>query len=333
MKIREYKHTKETRKKIGENSKLMWAKKEIRDKLIKNIRESHSKDEFKEKQRINSKEQWKNGMSQEIKDKISKSMKGRVCSPETILKMKSHIFSKEHRKNLSKSIKGRVSPMKGKHHSEETKRKIGLVHMGNVYNLGKHPSQELIEKMKNRKHSEESKKKMSQSKIGHFVSEETIKKIKELRKKQIMKPFSEETKHKMSLSAKGKIVSEKTKMKMKESRKKVICPVKDTSIEIKIQNFLKQLRIEFLTHQYMHIEHGYQCDIFIPSMNLIIECDGDYFHGNITKYNNLKEWQLNQIEEDKIRTQELISKGFKVIRLWENEIKQMNLEEFSDRIL
>ena len=102
------------------------------------------------------------------------------------------------------------------------------------------------------------------------------------------------------------------------ARAKKILPLKDTSIEIKIQNYLKELGIPFFTHQYMkEIEHGYQCDILIPSLNLVIETDGDYWH----KYpigRNI----------DKIRTDELIEKGFKVLRLWECEIKKLGLDEF-----
>ena len=100
-----------------------------------------------------------------------------------------------------------------------------------------------------------------------------------------------------------------------------ILPVKDTKIELKIQNFLKQLGIEFFTHQYMHIEHKYQCDILIPSMNIVIECDGDYWH----KYpigNDI----------DHIRTKELLEKGFKVLRLWEFEINRMTIDKFKGRI-
>lgn len=35
-------------------------------------------------------------------------------------------FTKEHRENISKACKGRPSHRKGKHHSDEAKRKIGL---------------------------------------------------------------------------------------------------------------------------------------------------------------------------------------------------------------
>jgi len=95
---------------------------------------------------------------------------------------------------------------------------------------------------------------------------------------------------------------------------------KDTTIEIKIQNFLKQLKIEFFTHQYMkEIEHGYQCDILIPSLNLVIECDGDYWH----------KYPIGR-EIDRIRTSELINNGFKVLRLWECEIRAMRLNKFKE---
>ena len=105
--------------------------------------------------------------------------------------------------------------------------------------------------------------------------------------------------------------------KIKEARAKQILPLKDTKIEVKIQNFLKQLGIEFFTHQYMKIKHGYQCDILIPSINLVIECDGDYWH----------KYPIGN-DVDHIRTKELLDKGFKVLRLWEFEIKAMDINKF-----
>ena len=120
---------------------------------------------------------------------------------------------------------------------------------------------------------------------------------------------------------KGKKFSKEHKEKLKEARKYQITPIKDSSIEVKIKDFLKKLGIEFFTHQYMKIDHGYQCDILIPSMNLVIECDGNYWH----KY-------PVGLEKDHIRTEELIEKGFKVLRLWEHEIKSMDLNSFKGRL-
>ena len=148
-------------------------------------------------------------------------------------------------------------------------------------------------------------------------------------------------------------VDKAKEMKSKQSKKrKIICntpearerlreaglcsitPVKDTSIEVKIQDYLKQLGIEFLTHQYMIIEHRYRCDIFIPSQNLVIECDGDYWHGHPGKYSNdeLTRRQRDQRMRDKFRNKELVEKGFKVLRLWECEIKEMTISEFESKI-
>jgi very-short-patch-repair endonuclease/predicted DNA-binding protein YlxM (UPF0122 family) len=135
--------------------------------------------------------------------------------------------------------------------------------------------------------------------------------------------------------------TEETRRKIKEARAKQILPIKDTSIEVKIQNFLKQLNIEFFTHQYMRITNGYQCDILIPSKNLVIECDGDFIHCNPKIYSadfvrfpngNDKRRAKDVWEMDNKRTKELEEKGYRVIRLWENEIYAMNLNKFKRRI-
>jgi very-short-patch-repair endonuclease len=144
------------------------------------------------------------------------------------------------------------------------------------------------------------------------------------------RPLTKEQKMKLSESLKGRKVwntgmkfpkEEYPALGLRATRHRIIMPLKDTKIEIKIQNFLKELNIEYFTHQYMNIQESYQCDILIPSMNLIIECDGDYWH-NYPFGNN----------KDKIRTAELIAKGFKVIRLWERDIKKMDLNKFKEII-
>lgn len=120
---------------------------------------------------------------------------------------------------------------------------------------------------------------------------------------------------------KGHKVPEKWRKAVRKSRAKQIFPIKDTKIEVKIQKFLKQLGIEFFTHQRMNIKHTYQCDILIPSINLVIECDGNYWHRYPTG-----------TDIDHIRTKELIGKGFKVLRLWEFDIKDMKLNKFKEEL-
>ena len=123
--------------------------------------------------------------------------------------------------------------------------------------------------------------------------------------------------------------------KIKQARAIQIIPKINTLIEIKIQNFLKILGIEFFTHFYIkEIEHKYRCDIFIPSIKLVIEADGDYWHANPKVYSKeeLNKKQKEQKERDIIRTKELIEKGYNVLRIWEKDIKKMNLNDFQIKL-
>jgi len=216
-------------------------------------------------------------------------------------------MSKEHKekirlssigKNLgkkrTKEQKRRMSLSKiGCHHTEETKNKI----RNNAKNNPQFG-------MKNKKHSIITKQKQSKirldkiNKYGFLVSDETREKI--------------------SQANKGKKKNKIWMKKFLERRKTMIIPKKDTSIEIKVQDFLNKLNVKFITHLYIkEIKHSYQCDVFIPSRKLIIECDGDYWH-------SFKKQKI----KDKIRTKELQNVGFEVIRLWEHEINDISLEEF-----
>ncbi len=177
-----------------------------------------------------------------------------------------------------------------------------------------------------------------------------------------IREFSEETRNKMSKAFTGRKAWNKgfkgyhsgkehqfygkkrpkeTIEKIKIARAKQVFPMKDTSIEIKIQNFLKELGVGFFTHQYIsEIPHAYQGDIFIPVQRnremfirqpIIVECDGDYWHGN-PKLEYIwkdKEYIHKRIERDKIRTEELKERGFIIIRLWESEIRGLTLKRFN----
>ncbi len=141
----------------------------------------------------------------------------------------------------------------------------------------------------------------------------------------------------------GKKRAKEIKKKLVKARSKQIFPLKNSSIELKIQDFLTALRIEFATHKYMNIKNAYQCDIFIPvqegiSQKTVVECDGDFFHMNPDRFSSedkifkksmtaKERWQL-----DESRTQQLIEKGYRVLRMWENEIKEITLKEFEGKL-
>lgn len=181
-----------------------------------------------------------------------------------------------------------------------------------AWQTGRKMPREVVEKRaktmkeKGYKHSKETKEKMSKTAVIQGRKPKITKEIIEL----------------VRLKNTGKKRSEEVRAKLRETRAKQIMPIKDTTIEVKIQNFLKQLKIEFYTHQYIkEIEHRYQCDILIPSIKLVIECDGDYWHN----------YPIGT-EIDHIRTSELISKGFIVLRLWENEIRKMEIHQFKTKL-
>lgn len=155
----------------------------------------------------------------------------------------------------------------------------------------------------------ETRKKISQAHKGKHYSPKT----------QFKKGYDE--RRVKTQFKKGHKVNEKTRLAVKKNRATQKFPKVDSKIEVKIQEYLKILGIDFFTHQHMNIKHSYQCDILIPSLNLIIECDGDYWH----------DYPIGK-EIDSIRTKELIEKGFKVLRLWEKDIKVMNLNKFKEKL-
>jgi len=126
-----------------------------------------------------------------------------ICSIASSTKGYKH--SEETKKKISESHKGQISTFKGKHHSKESKKKLSDSHKGifdgkNNPNYGKHASTETL-------------KKMSESQKGHKCSEETRKKMSQLRRGRI--PCN-----------KGKIHSEETKLKISNSLKWRSCDFK-----------------------------------------------------------------------------------------------------------
>jgi len=253
--------------------------------------------------------------SKEIRKKIGKGNKGKKLSPETIKKLKGKKpwntgLTKETDKRLMKKAmnqKGKTfNEMFGDERAKEIANKISLS------NKGKIVSKSTIEKI--RKALKGKPSKVKGKTYEEMYGKERAKKMKEA-KRIIRKGKSFE-------QIFGKEVTKIAKAKMKIARAKQVCPVKDTKIEVKIQEYLTQLKIEFYTHQYMkEIEHSYQCDILIPSMNLVIECDGNYWHNY--PFGN---------ENDIIRTQELLDASFRVLRFWGSEINNLTLQEFQYKL-
>lgn len=104
-----------------------------------------------------------------------------------------------------------------------------------------------------------------------------------------------------------------------------------TYIESKMENLLASENIDFIS-QYRVSQ--LRADFFVPSLNLIIETDGDYWHCNpmIYKDGPINDIQRKTIDRDKRRDIFLKSRGYTVLRFWEYDINN-NFEEVRLSIL
>ena len=210
---------------------------------------------------------------------------------------------------------------------------------------------------KGKKHSQEFKDKLSKERIGVYAGEKnpmygkswkdytTQEVIEGHRQKQIDNynnlPIEEKQKRSENFSKLQKRLLEENPQKYREQRSKAgIITAKTrayqkTSIEIKVENWLKEHNINYEYSCIMgHKDSCFQYDFIIHGKRTLIEVNGDYWHGNPNKFNidgnngkrKLNEIQLRGIEKDKIKKQFAEEHNFEVIYIWEEEI---NNNDFS----
>ena len=118
--------------------------------------------------------------------------------------------------------------------------------------------------------------------------------------------------------------------KSREIRSKIMSSIKSSGagIEKSIAEILADLNLEFEEHP--HDIFG-KPDFVLRSSKTAIFCDGDFWHGFNLKTNprlnvkNNREFWIKKIRSNIIRDSEvnktLVSSGWRVVRLWEHEIK------------
>lgn len=190
---------------------------------------------------------------------------------------KHNSLSKEHKKQISNANKGRK-------YSDEIKKKISISLKKYYKNGGKHS-------MTGKKLSEDRKRKIGLSKLGQRHSDKTREKMSKNNGKYWL----------------NKKRSKKTCKKIRETIiNNPIKIFKDTSIEKKIEKELKYRNILFEKQKSL-------CKIaivdFFIKPNIVIECDGDYWHNF-----------PDHIERDKNKNRILRKNGYKVYRFWGYEI-------------
>lgn len=95
---------------------------------------------------------------------------------------------------------------------------------------------------------------------------------------------------------------------------------KFTKPEIIVYDYIQKLNIICIPQHPMC--NRFVVDFFIPSLNMVIEVLGDYWHGNPLKYSDDKitEKQLKHRQKDKFKMDYLIKEGYEVHMIWENDI-------------
>jgi very-short-patch-repair endonuclease len=63
-------------------------------------------------------------------------------------------------------------------------------------------------------------------------------------------------------------------------------------------------------------------DAFIESNNMVVQFDGDYWHGNPEKYNELSPRQSKRAALDKSQDSYFAKAGVCVVRIWGSELKK-----------
>lgn len=147
--------------------------------------------------------------------------------------------------------------------------------------------------------------------------------------------LSERHKKNISKASKGKIFTEETRAKMSlakrcnpkrsEYYRKIglkgisVQQANSTSIERIVYDFLLSQGVIFEKQKI--INERFIVDIYVPDHNLIIECDGEYWH------------TLDRVaKKDKAENAYLDKCGFSLIRLTEQEIKNGSFKERLVRI-
>lgn len=222
------------------------------------------------------------------------SQKHRFCSKSCAIKVSNtgRKATDEARKNMSLAHLGHKP-------TEETRRKLSIARLGNTNTKGK--------KIHTEEHKEVLRQRMrgNQFAKGNPPPKHSFKKGIASWNKNI--PMSEQVRQKLSVYLKNNPRPKSYYLAM--GLKGVIRQqeFRTTKIEKIVYEYLENQKIQFEKQKL--INNKFLVDAYIPKFNLIIECDGDYWHS-----------LPNIIKKDKRKNAYLKKCGFKLIRISETSI-------------
>lgn len=134
---------------------------------------------------------------------------------------------------------------------------------------------------------------------------------------------------KISESHKGKPKSPEHREQMKKqlaiNRRERLTSGKMSKPERLMEDILKSHGIDYV---YQHEVSGFFYDFYIPSKNILIEVDGDFWHCKPgTKYETpITEEQTKNVVNDKKKTAIAYSNSYTLLRFWESDIQDNRLQ-------
>ena len=220
--------------------------------------------------------------------------------------------SKETNEKIREALKGRVIGPHGPC-KEETKRRIGEA------NKGKKRSPETIEKLRiiARARDPEINKRISTTVTGSKHTPETRLKIAEGSRNHSPESRARQSASMRAAHKANPNWAEKCRQVAIKRVQQRLVPFKDTSIELVIQRELAKRGIPFITQAKIS---GFVVDLYLPEHEIIIECDGCYYHGcRQCGKGNLphaaKRWLKDEQRDTKI-----YQSGYDLFRFWEHDI-------------
>lgn len=105
--------------------------------------------------------------------------------------------------------------------------------------------------------------------------------------------------------------------------------IHSTKPEILLQNWLQ---LKGITFKSQYSLEGYRFDVCIPSKQLLIEVDGDYWHANPSIFSSVDDRQKRTLENDVKKEKAIKSTNFRLIRIWESEILASNWSKLEKEI-
>ena len=200
------------------------------------------------------------------------------------------------------------------------------------YKQSKEHKEKAMAGLKNRTITPEESLRRSKSQKGKSKNwtEDGYKRLCEAAQQRTM---SDETKSKISNTLKGRTLNSKTRKKMskaalkvweirsEEEKLKITKPGRDavenypsSSIETKVKEQLSLYNVAFVSQKKICNGH-FVLDFWLPEYQLVIECNGDYWH-----------LLPQRIERDKQLEEYLKLKKVDILWLWEHNIKSNDFD-------